>query len=491
MPEVEIESILTELREKARKDGPQKVSRQPVDRQPLASSAVDLTILSRYDILETPFTSHRKILGKTIIFIKNFARELLIQIFARQVAYNEANTQVATALTRTTEHLSYAQTELSRQLASTHVDLTEQLKSTRLDLERNERSVNELESRIINEYMAALRSEMAEYMAALRSEMAEYMAAPRSEMAEYMAALRSEMAEYMVALRSEMADDRKSIDELRSIATRIPPGIPTQDQVHELKRMVLDQQRRIAILLEEGRRSPPEDNSKEKPSRIIEERDHLLDTFYLMLEDQFRGTREEIKQRLQVYLPHVKDFKSEGAKVLDIGCGRGEFLELLRDQGVGAEGVDYNRAFVEQCRELGFEVAEADALTFLRECKSNTYSAVSAIHVVEHLPFHVLIALLDEVLRVLRPGGLAILETPNPENILVGSNNFYIDPTHRKPLPSPLLSFLAEKRGFCQVKVLKLHPCPNDVRLEGSAVADRLNEILYGPQDYAVLGYKV
>jgi 2-polyprenyl-3-methyl-5-hydroxy-6-metoxy-1,4-benzoquinol methylase len=462
MPEVEISAILAELREKTRDNSPARAFRQPFDRRPPAVSPVDLATIARYDILAEPFTSHRGgILGKLIIRIKNFARELLVQILERQVRYNEANAEIARGLSRTTEYLARAQSGLREQLGSSETDLSTRLKAiesdfagrleaVQLELQRHKSSVQDTISTTLNEHLAGLRSQ----------------------------------------IRETSESFGKSIAELRSDIGAIPPHVPIENKFQELQRLVLDQQRRIAILLEEFRRSP-RNGAPNGTSRPIEERDHLLDTYYVMLEDQFRGTRNDIKQRLEVYLPYIRELKFDDAKMLDIGCGRGEFLELLHSQNVPAEGVDFNSIFVDECRAMGFEVAQADVLTFLRERKSNSYAAVSAIHVVEHLPLRTLVALLDEAFRVLRPGGVLILETPNPENLLVASSNFYIDPTHRKPLPNLLLSFLAENRGFCRVQVLKLHPSPEDVRLEPSVNSERLNHILYGPQDYAVLGYKV
>jgi 2-polyprenyl-3-methyl-5-hydroxy-6-metoxy-1,4-benzoquinol methylase len=177
--------------------------------------------------------------------------------------------------------------------------------------------------------------------------------------------------------------------------------------------------------------------------------------------------------------------------VLDIGCGRGEFLELLRDKEIRAKGVDLNRVCVDECRKMDLDVVEGEALAFLRQQKDGAFSVISAIHVVEHLSFEELIALLDEMLRVLKPQGLAILETPNPNNVLIGSGRFYLDPTHQKPLPPALLQFLVEGRGFCNVQVQELHPFPTFCQLSDSVLAQRFNELFYGPQDYAVIAYRL
>jgi O-antigen chain-terminating methyltransferase len=111
---------------------------------------------------------------------------------------------------------------------------------------------------------------------------------------------------------------------------------------------------------------------------------------------------------------------------------------------------------------------------------------------VGHLPFPKILAFIDAALRVLRPGGCLILETPNPENVLVGSYTFYNEPTHIRPLPSGLLRFIVEWRGFVEVELRNLHPYPEAMHFPASSgiVGERLNRLLYGPQDYAILGRK-
>src|SRR5262249_7245881 len=151
------------------------------------------------------------------------------------------------------------------------------------------------------------------------------------------------------------------------------------------------------------------------------------------------------------------------------------------------------RGWVEQWRQQGLEVVESDALTYLRSLPDASVGAVTGFHIIEHLPLDELINVLDETVRVLTSGGVAIFETPNPGNVLVGSHTFYLDPTHRNPLPSAMMRFLAEARGLCRVEIRELHPCPAAVRVqEGELeVAQRFNEYFYGPQDYAVIGWKV
>jgi O-antigen chain-terminating methyltransferase len=265
-------------------------------------------------------------------------------------------------------------------------------------------------------------------------------------------------------------------------------------QIHDQKHNILDQHRRLAVLLEEARKRLPEAFSKKQLSKMVAEEDHLLDAFYVSFEDQFRGTRADIKQRVAVYLPllNVADAGTAKAPILDIGCGRGEWLEFLQEQDLVALGVDSNHVMVSQCQELGLEVINSDALDYLRSLNTNSLGAVTGMHIIEHIPFKRLIALFDEVLRVLKPGGMAIFETPNPENLIVGACNFYYDPTHIKPLPPEPMRFVLEARGFGSIEILRLHPYPEESMLKEGAeqVQQIINSLMFGAQDYALVAYK-
>jgi len=268
-----------------------------------------------------------------------------------------------------------------------------------------------------------------------------------------------------------------------------------EKSISHLKTSLVLQERRLGILLEEARKRLPEPFDEEQLQTFANEELHLLDPLYVSFEDQFRGTREDIKDRLKVYLPLIQKANAGTDKrpILDVGCGRGEWLELLNEEGLQIRGLDINSVLVEQCRERGMDVVEGDAVEYLRTLTDASLGAVTAFHLIEHLRYGVLIKLLDETVRVLKPGGLAIFETPNPENILVGTYNFYFDPTHRNPLPAPLIKFLAESRGLCRVEIKLLNPYDQAFRIrdDSSDLAKRFNDYFYGPRDYAVLGYKI
>ncbi len=217
------------------------------------------------------------------------------------------------------------------------------------------------------------------------------------------------------------------------------------------------------------------------------------DWMYASFEDSFRGTRDEIKGRHAIYLPRIRASAAGTAMrpVLDVGCGRGEWLELLAAEHMTAAGVDASAIVVRACRERGLDARNEDAITMLRGEPEGAWGALTAFHLVEHLPFPRLIALLAEAHRVLAAGGLLILETPNPNNFVVGSNGFWLDPTHLRPLPPALLRFAAEIVGFKATEVLPLHP--DDAGRADAAAANwppALADLVYGARDYALIARK-
>ena len=187
------------------------------------------------------------------------------------------------------------------------------------------------------------------------------------------------------------------------------------------------------------------------------------DGFYRAFEARFRGDRALIKARLEIYRPLLEPLLSDAPRrVLDLGCGRGEWLELVGEAGFEAYGVDLDEGMLEETKDLGLDARHGDALDALVAEGDGQLAVVSGFHIAEHLPFDLLRQLIDEAHRVLRPGGLLILETPNAENLRVASLTFHIDPTHNKPLPWEVMAFLAEYAGFEEAKTLFLN-APHDV----------------------------
>jgi O-antigen chain-terminating methyltransferase len=189
-----------------------------------------------------------------------------------------------------------------------------------------------------------------------------------------------------------------------------------------------------------------------------EDKAHALDTFYAAFEDHFRGDPSIVRKRMEPYLTLVRQCEAgtADASIIDLGCGRGEWLELLRDNGFIARGVDMNRVFLDRCRDHGLQVIEGDAIEILDGTPAASVGMVTSMHLVEHLRFERLIALLDAARRALRSGGMLILETPNPENVSVAHHWFYFDPTHRNPIPPEALRWMVEARGFYNARIERL-----------------------------------
>jgi len=301
--------------------------------------------------------------------------------------------------------------------------------------------------------------------------------------------LDSRLAQELLTHKQELARQTGPLmgmsDRLATLATKM----------HELKTNVIFQERRLTMLLEEARRRLPKLFREDQLAVFAKELEQMNDLMYVQFEDQFRGTREDIRERVKIYLPIMRESKAgtEKRPILDLGCGRGEWLEVLREEGLKARGIDLNKAVVEMVQEMGLEVTQAEVLDYLQSLPDKSLGAVTGFHIMEHLPLRILLRVLEETVRVLKVGGVAVFETPNPKNILVGACDFYIDPTHRNPIPPDTLRFLAEARGLVRVDIIYLRPDGEENRLGPGGhpeLTETLNALLYGPTDYAVVGYK-
>jgi O-antigen chain-terminating methyltransferase len=177
----------------------------------------------------------------------------------------------------------------------------------------------------------------------------------------------------------------------------------------------------------------------------------------------------------------------DDCRVIDLGCGRGEWLELMADEGFEAHGVDLDESMLAAHKAEGLSVTKADAMEYLQALHNDSVVLVSGFHIIEHIAFESLQKLVSEAFRVLRPGGLLILETPNPESLSVSTTEFYLDPTHRRPIPPKLLYFLADYNNFVRIKLLRLQESPLLYGSNGVNVTD----IFFGVSpDYAIVAQK-
>jgi len=219
----------------------------------------------------------------------------------------------------------------------------------------------------------------------------------------------------------------------------------------------------------------------------------FFSAWYLALENSLRGSKDAIEARLQTYLAHLScaQVGQSDWPVLDLGCGRGEWLALLGKHGFTARGVDTNAAMLAEAEKQGLDVRQLDLLTALQQTAPSSIGAITAFQVIEHVNLATLLELFQQAWRVLHPGGVLLLETPNPENIQVGAYSFWLDPTHIRPLPPPLLAHSAAHFGFIDITIVRSNPWPASAQdASNSGCTAILNKLMFGYQDYALVARK-
>jgi SAM-dependent methyltransferase len=276
------------------------------------------------------------------------------------------------------------------------------------------------------------------------------------------------------------------------------------------ERLALTEQRLLALKREVEHAGPADRSPAGNPGNAgshTDPRDEgvfqsSLDALtYVSFEDRFRGTADDIRERVRDYLPLV----ATASDVVDIGCGRGELLALLGERGVRARGVDSNAAMVEICRAKGFDVEQGDALTYLRKQPDGAVGGLIAIQVVEHFSPAYLMRFLDAAFHAMRPGAPLILETLNPACWMAFFETYIRDITHRQPLHPDTLRLLVQASGFSAVDVQFRQPVREEDRLDRvedlasadaalarvvgavNAHADKLNARLFSSMDYVVI----
>ena len=270
----------------------------------------------------------------------------------------------------------------------------------------------------IGELESSIRANMADVESSIRATIAGVESSTeniRTKMAEAESTT-SDMQGRIGSVESSTTDLRAATDKLESSTnTSFAEIEKVYQQLQHARTELAVQGRRMTLIMEAARTRLPAPFNQQQLEMIATEEQHKLDALYAELEDNFRGTQEEIKERFRTYLPHIKSMDVADMPIVDLGCGRGEWLELLKGEGYRALGVDTNRVLLDRCRARGLEVIENDALKYLRDLPDNSLGVVTGFHIIEHLQIGVLMNLLDEIVRVVRPGGLVLFETPNPD----------------------------------------------------------------------------
>jgi len=221
----------------------------------------------------------------------------------------------------------------------------------------------------------------------------------------------------------------------------------------------------------------------------------------LSFEEKFRGSSNEVKRKLSSYLDYFKGCRD----VLDIGCGRGEFLELLKENGIGGRGIDIDEKMVQFCTNKGLDVFLADALSYLKSLEDQTLDGIFSAQVIEHLASSEVIELVELCYKKTKPGGRFVAETINPLSMAIFTRSLYLDPAHVKPIHPETMRFLLESSGFKDVRFTFSSSSLENEKLKAVDVGlardeidaqlvkilnenfEKLNLLLYGYQDYAVI----
>jgi O-antigen chain-terminating methyltransferase len=299
-----------------------------------------------------------------------------------------------------------------------------------------------------------------------------------------------------IRFQNKLIQFLQRITEFVDTKDRAIGGATLKNEVSQLRAKTLDLARDVQAIRERSlapeRSSAPERSPE--PERSIEK-----SADYVGFEDQFRGSRGEIRERLADYVALF----AGAANVLDVGCGRGEMLELFREAGVSAKGVDLNPAMAAACRERGLDAAAGDAIQFLEQQPDASLGGLIAVQVVEHLEPKALTRFLAAAFTKLRPGAPIVLETINAACWIAFFETYIRDLTHARPLHPDTLKFVVESAGFQNADIRFRSPVRDEDRLPRvsaqpdprmqeladaiNAHADRLNDRLFSSMDFAIV----
>jgi len=479
-----------------------------------AVSADLATLRAEYDIYNTQFTSHRPLLGRFIILGKKIVREFLNPILVRQVAYNGANARVAAYLKGQVEaladraHVFYE----AHQQVQTLIERCSKLEQE--GLRRFQDVQHEIET--LKRQLEGIKQEQVQ----LKYEYQHFSGAALQDVHHEIETLERQLEgikQEQVQLRYEyqhfsgaaLATQSQTFQEMQQISQNLNneqiqalENLKQRDmQVHESVRERLSRtERKLRRIIYALGGDHPDANQLNVSGKTVPLQMLEPEFDYFDFEETFRGSEEEIKARQEPYVQILGHHEP----VLDVGSGRGEFLELLRSSGIIASGVDLDLDMVLHCRDKHLVVAHEDALDHLANRPDDSLGGVFSAQMVEHLEPPKLVRLLKLCHQKLKPDGILLLETLNPESLMVHYRWFCMDLTHKHLVHPHTLQFLLRSLGFRDIQRTPTTPPDTSAlipRLEFNGqlpmvlasvnqAIEHLNILLYSSADYAIVARK-
>lgn len=422
-----------------------------------------------------PLSSSRRIMGNWIVFLKKVIRKLLKifmgwYIFPHYQRMSHFNGKVVNVISLERDILTA--TVHQTQAISQRLEGQEQRVSEKLA--ESGRQVSERlteQDRQVSEKLAEQDRQISRRFEEQDRQFEEKINGQKEELAAGFTEIQSRLEAILSALRQQKAEADGQIRDLSG----------------QIERLASENEQ-LRVRLKKIENLPTDD-----------------DEFYHQFEEKFRGSEDLIRDRLRVYVPVIQQYLPDWSKCrfVDVGSGRGEWLDILRENGAeDYVGVDLNGRQNALCEARGHKVVQMDCIQYLAAQPEHSVDLISGFQIIEHLCLSDLMELLRQSYRALKPGGVILFETPNPKNLMVGADSFYFDPSHKRPLDPSLTSFLVEWCGYSHVQCLDANSHPLSARIEipeWNKSADKLHLVqefndlkwlMYGPQDYAVIGVK-
>lgn len=412
-------------------------------------------------VTELPITSHRKIIGPLLVI----GRKLVVKYLRWYInPPHDQQRNFNGSITRSINLLRNIVVALNEQVIKLQSQLSALTNIQKVGTEATNVRLTELDQK-----MSGTRVEIA--------------------------SLKAESVSQIAQLRADIEKSTFQVGELKNEIAKTRGLLKT---IKSERQIIPDQMRRI-----EGHFTSDDRSGYENPESIPEhfhicDKPVPLDLDYFSFEEKYRGDRADIKNRQRAFL----DLFREKGKIVDIGCGRGEFVELLTENGINVTGIDINDDMVRYCTEQGLPVLKMDAFEYLEAMDNNSLGGIFMSQVIEHMQPKEVIRFIRIANTKLKPGGVLLIETIDPSNIVAISTWFYMDLSHTRPLHPLTARFLFESEGFGEIRFIhsnpdKEHEIPA-LQIDGvsgnlsefNKSMGHVNKLLNGPQDYAIYGTK-